>query len=528
MKETVIGEGSWHLKFAWRIVVSVIVFMTIYFIFTYIFSPSGHPLVGGWELSIEGKRKSVSVPFNINVKHPQIMIFTTKLQGEWGDTLVIPEVNGGGLEVYLNGKKIYQIGNMKNGAANIWNKVHVVSISPYLQPEENSLKIRLFALYNGGITEIPYVGWFNQIERKILFTKFFKSKINLIIMGMALTIGVILISLTFMDKRNRKRYFVIGMSSLFMTVYLNDLQYWSVQSGLTYIILRKLFVISLYMFVFLFFDGMERNLFHDLKLSKLFLVITLLVSLYVAVQPTVFQFRKSLMIGDFICMILLTLTAVEVYWRKNYELIYPVTLTLEIAIYMIVRILQGKSGAFLVPYAALSLISGLGITLVKDYSRTYSNMLISHKASLTDPLTGVFNRNVLKDLTLSSQDIAMMVDMDGFKKVNDKYGHEKGDEILKLFCEKSEENLRNGDFIVRYGGDEFLLILRNCSKKNAVLIGERIRKSFEEEVSKYGVTFSYGVERIEKSLDLAIKKADVKMYSMKESIKTSKKGEEIG
>ncbi len=205
--------------------------------------------------------------------------------------------------------------------------------------------------------------------------------------------------------------------------------------------------------------------------------------------------------------------------RKNYELVYPVSLSFEIAIYVVTLALRGKSNAFLVPYAALALIAGLGITLVKDYDRTYSNMLVSHKAALTDPLTGVFNRNVLKNLRLSSQDVAVMIDMDKFKKVNDKYGHEKGDDILKLLCKESEENLRSGDFVVRYGGDEFLLVLENCTKKDAVFIVERIRKSFEEEALPCNVTFSYGVERVEKGLDWALKKADAKMYAMKESMK---------
>lgn len=507
------------MKFLWRIAASALVFVVIYFISVYIFLPTAHSLAGRWQVSIEGKNEFTDVPFELKVKHPRMLVLTTKLKGQWGDTLVLPEVNGGGFEVYLNGKKIYQAGNMKNGAANIWSEMYSIPLSPYLLPRENTLKIKIFALYNAGISITPYVGWYSQIERKILLTEFFKSKIILIIMGMAIALGLVLISLAFMDDRNRKRYFVIGMSAFFMSVYLNDLQEWNVGSTLTYIILRKIFIISLYFSVFLFFDGMERNLFTELKASKPFLVATILVSLYVFAQPTAFQFKKSLIVGTLLSGIMMLIITIEVYLRKKYELVYPISLAVEIAIYVVVLALGGKPNAFLVPYAALSLIAGLGITLVKDYSRTYSNMLVSHKAALTDPLTSVFNRNVLQNLRLSSQDVAVMIDMDRFKKVNDKYGHEKGDDILKLLCKKSEENLRSGDFVVRYGGDEFLLVLGNCTKKDAVSIVERIRNSFEKEALPYGVTFSYGVERVEKGLDWALKKADAKMYAMKESMK---------
>ncbi len=497
----------------------MLVFVVVYLISIYIFAPTAHSLSGKWHIFIKGKSELIDVPFELEVKHPETLILTKKLKGQWGDTLVLPEINGGGFEVYLNGKKIYQAGDMKNGAANIWNEVHVVPLSFYSSSKENTLKIKLFAFYNTGISIAPYVGWYSQIEGKILLTKFLKSKITLIIMGMAIAIGLVMISLVFIDDRNRKKYFAIGMSAFFMAVYLNSLQSWNVGNVLTYIILRKIFIISLYFSVFLFFDGMEINLFNKLKLSKPFFVATTLVSLYVFAQPTPFQFKRSLFVGAFLLVIMILIITAEVYLRKKYELIYPASLAVEIAIYVIILMLRGKPNAFLVSYATLALIAGLGVTLVKDYNRTYFNMLVSHKTALMDPLTRVFNRNVLRNLRLSSQDVAVMIDMNGFKRVNDRYGHEKGDEILRMFCKKSEKNLRNGDFVVRYGGDEFLLILGNCTKKDAVSIVERIRKSFEEEALPYGVTFAYGVERIEKGLDWAIKKADAKMYAMKESMK---------
>ena len=506
------------MKILWRVLVSLIVFVMIYLISIYIFSPEGQPLER-WQLSFEGKKEFVSVPFEIKTKHPKLLTFTTSFEGKAGDTLVFPQVDGGGFAVYLNGKEIYQTGNLKNGTASIWNSIFSIPLSGYLKNGKNVLKVKVFALYNGGFAAAPYIGWRSQIERKILATKFLKSQITLVVMGMALALGLILFSLAFMDDRNRRRYFVIGMSAFFMSFYLIDLQYWNAGSILTYLLFRKFFLISLYMSVFLFFDGMERNLFTNLKLSKPFLAVMIGVSVCVFIQPTPSLFKEVLGVGSLFTVVLITISAIEVYWRKRYEMIYPLSLSMEIAIYAVILTLKGRPNAFLIPYVVMTLISGLGITLVKDYGRTYSNMLISHKASLTDPLTGAFNRNVLKDLRLSSQDVIAMIDMDAFKKLNDTYGHEKGDETLKLFCKKSEENLRSGDFVIRYGGDEFLMILRDCTRRDAVSIVERVKKSFEKEALKYGVTFSYGVERVEKSLEWALLRADSKMYSMKENLK---------
>ena len=506
------------MKILWRVLVSLIVFVMIYLISIYIFSPEGQPLER-WQLSFEGKKEFVSVPFELKTKHPKLLTFTTSFEGKAGDTLVFPQVEGGGFAVYLNGKEIYQTGSLKNGTANIWNSIFSIPLSGYLKNGKNVLKVKVFALYNGGFAAAPYIGWRSQIKRKILATKFLKSQITLIVMGMALALGLILTSLAFMDDRNRRRYFVIGMSAFFMSFYLIDLQYWNVSNISTYLLLRKFFLISLYMSVFLFFDGMERSLFANLKFSKPFLGVSLATSICVFLQPTPFLFKESLIVGALFIVVLIAISTIEVYWRKRYEMIYPLSLSTEIAIYAIILTLKGRPNAFLIPYVTMALTAGLGITLVKDYGRTYSNMLISHKASLTDPLTGVFNRNVLKDLRLSSQDVIAMIDMDGFKNLNDKYGHDKGDKMLKLFCKKSEENLRSGDFVIRYGGDEFLIILRDCTKKDAVSILERVKKSFEKETADYGVTFSYGVEKVENDIEKALKKADSKMYSMKENIK---------
>ena len=75
-----------------------------------------------------------------------------------------------------------------------------------------------------------------------------------------------------------------------------------------------------------------------------------------------------------------------------------------------------------------------------------------------DELTGVKNRRTMKDINVSKGVLAM-IDLDNFKYVNDTFGHEAGDKMLKKFTSLAKEALRSNDIILRYGGDEFLLIL---------------------------------------------------------------------
>lgn len=100
-----------------------------------------------------------------------------------------------------------------------------------------------------------------------------------------------------------------------------------------------------------------------------------------------------------------------------------------------------------------------------------------------DPLTGVYNRRFLqhyleKLISFSKRHDAaiayVMLDLDHFKKINDEYGHEKGDEVIVFFIKIIHQVIRLSDVVVRYGGEEFLLILPNTLSEMAVTVSKRI------------------------------------------------------
>jgi diguanylate cyclase (GGDEF)-like protein len=109
--------------------------------------------------------------------------------------------------------------------------------------------------------------------------------------------------------------------------------------------------------------------------------------------------------------------------------------------------------------------------------------------SVTDPLTGVLNRRYLDDRL--AEEIArfnrykhpfslLMVDIDEFKKYNDTYGHITGDRILKILASTILSSLRNIDIAARFGGDEFVLILPQTPKADAINIANRIKENVEK------------------------------------------------
>jgi diguanylate cyclase (GGDEF)-like protein len=111
------------------------------------------------------------------------------------------------------------------------------------------------------------------------------------------------------------------------------------------------------------------------------------------------------------------------------------------------------------------------------------------EVSMTDPLTGVYNRRYLNNRL--SEEISrfnrykhpfsiLMIDVDEFKKFNDLYGHSTGDMILRILASTILSSLRNIDIAVRFGGDEFILLLPQTPKLDAITIGNRILENIEK------------------------------------------------
>lgn len=97
-------------------------------------------------------------------------------------------------------------------------------------------------------------------------------------------------------------------------------------------------------------------------------------------------------------------------------------------------------------------------------------------AAIKDPLTGAYNRLFLQRHGPGLQEefgdsfALIYVDLDGFKNVNDQYGHDYGDTVLQLTVQRLKQRVRNGDFVVRVGGDEFVVILTNVANGNSTSI----------------------------------------------------------
>jgi len=147
-----------------------------------------------------------------------------------------------------------------------------------------------------------------------------------------------------------------------------------------------------------------------------------------------------------------------------------------------------------------------------------------------DPLTQLYNRRFFDERLEDEISRAfrykrpmtlIMVDIDHFKRCNDTYGHQKGDEVLQVVAQVLENNTRNQDYACRYGGEEMAIILPETDQAAAMLVAEKLRLKVSEFVEKetgIAITISLGVATLQDGQDapaILIGQADAALYRSK-------------
>lgn len=178
---------------------------------------------------------------------------------------------------------------------------------------------------------------------------------------------------------------------------------------------------------------------------------------------------------------------------------------------------------------AISLV--VGRRLVVNHQRLLKQYDEFELLAMSDPLTGLPNRRHLwqqaERLIASAKryqfSIAViMLDIDHFKKINDTYGHDVGDVVIKALADLIDETARETDLPCRLGGEEFAIAFSHSDTQQATAVAERIREkvktlSFDSDQGRFRMTVSIGVTALTDSLDDALKNADEALYIAKNS-----------
>lgn len=174
------------------------------------------------------------------------------------------------------------------------------------------------------------------------------------------------------------------------------------------------------------------------------------------------------------------------------------------------------------------------MTIVLAYVNVTSSQLDFYrrkleKAAYNDALTGIGNRRYLPEkakmfFAKEQTGVILLVDIDNFKKVNDTYGHDVGDEVLRSMYSAISKYERQNGISARFGGKEFVILLPGCELDVALIKTETIRQAVKQiEITTHDnmlhITASLGIYEIKKedSFENSIKRADIALYQAKEN-----------
>lgn len=148
--------------------------------------------------------------------------------------------------------------------------------------------------------------------------------------------------------------------------------------------------------------------------------------------------------------------------------------------------------------------------------------------AITDRLTNLYNRYKLDEILNSNKDLAdryessfgvIMVDIDHFKNINDTFGHQVGDEVLKTFASILLNSSRKSDIAGRWGGEEFLIIAPNATKESITTFAENLRAEIEkfqfEKIGQLSISLGASIYQENESIEELIKRADKALYTSK-------------
>ncbi len=191
--------------------------------------------------------------------------------------------------------------------------------------------------------------------------------------------------------------------------------------------------------------------------------------------------------------------------------------------------IEGNIYYFLVNVSKVEADETLYSIVMADITTEENYRLELEKTAVTDPLTGIPNRRFFQEKLREEIQLAqrygrpfslILMDIDHFKKINDKFGHDIGDKVLAEFASLVERHIRDSDFFCRIGGEEFAVILPETTLNDAVRVAKKINKIVRENPSvTVSVTVSLGVVEYTKGESEAdiYKRADHALYKAKSS-----------
>jgi len=511
-------------------VMVVLAILLVYFQVKYMeYPPSGSYIPDSWQVSFASKTFVSDGRYRALRSKDEIGVYTYTTTVHLCENkdmfLVISRPVFRGLDIFVNGKLVGSIGDMKMGRSNMWNGTFLFPISS--QTPTVNITLKGYALFARGFYIPVFVVPRDIAQMYVMRNNILSENIFAWATGASILLFITFLMIAFSGRVSiGKVYYYFGLGMPFLSIVLFD-NVVQLLLPVDYVFYQKALVIASLVAPLFIHMGVMELLFDKGKspmLSRILSYALVLLAVVVALWwgdilslvrftsyamimiPVVIIYDVYMFIKDILIRSTVPLTHLVIF----IGLVAETILLLYDIVAKVVMLARPVYMVFYAYYGLIFAMLGVYISLIYDYIYVYESAGAEHKlamelkdASETDELTGVYNRRYLHKIaqTVEGRVCILMIDIDHFKKVNDTYGHLAGDTVLKELVDVIRRQLRAHDVLVRYGGEEFLVILTDTLPDAAVHIAERIKKAIEkyefvvksDYIHKIHITVSVGV-----------------------------------
>jgi diguanylate cyclase (GGDEF)-like protein len=517
--------NSFHRKLLCA-VFAVISFLALFLLLYIPVQPKENVISEGWEMRVGEVWQPVSFPFQQPITETTTLVFRTQMSYTPGDAMILTGLKGQAVRILLDGEPVLSLGYQQAPTANFWNRTFLVPLSDE-GASSTQLEIQLSsASFPISIAVPPYTMDRDKAAKWVIWIDYIYNDALLSSVGAAWLIGLLLITLSLMRNRKFTAEIFFGLASICGALETMDFQFRISTGTLSdFLFVKKVLMIAGYLAAFLFVAGMEKYFQDRLRVSKYLAIPSIVTIGIVIIQSDLITLTKVL---TYLNMVMLIGLIFAVYFifkearEKSWLVLPAIWLILGLLEILAVQIFH-FSWPYVMAYIILLSTILFGVNLLIEFNHVFLEKEDLEKRIDIDTLTTAYNRNVLGKAAKREYDVLILMDLDNFKSYNDRHGHQKGDRVLVQFAEIVKSNLRPEDLVIRYGGDEFLVLLGDIGIIDAERVADRIRKEFEDSTADDRLSVSYGIEKIAQSIDSDLTKADRLMYVMKQAKRERRK-----
>lgn len=499
---------------------SILAFLGLFSLFRWSLNAKGIQLSSWRVLNDESgvfEDQDVTVPFYKLLQRPVTVVLATKIEKTLRTLyLYLPQVNGSFLAVYANDHLVGSVGFRNDRTAHLWYRPFLLEIPAGTE----NITIELSGVHELSIEMAPTL--IDEEERfRFSVLNFLSDTFVKINIGLCLTLALVLYLVSEsmpMKKRQANRLF--ALSALLAAIWMSNMTSFCTMYNLNAMLLfRKISIASAYIAFSFLSIAIARGFFESFSLMDRLVVLinaSIAVLLWAAPDNYVLNLiRSRVALVLFFNVFYITYRIFRTYSKvlAGFSLFFVLTVIFD-ALVLLLRVKFKMLSGF----GTASMFLGFSYNLVLEYREMMIKATVSHMRSLIDPLTGAYNRGILVETTFNEKDCFVYLDLNSFKQINDTYGHEVGDKILVLLVNTIRSRIKQNDIVVRMGGDEFLVVVRDCDPAIVTKLFDEVLAEFQNS-HELKPTFSYGIKKFEGSYQRTLRAVDIEMYKMKEEFK---------